>query len=218
MGDVGIWTAVLWGQNRPLYQLSHHNCPQCCLCFVTWKSGGLEKLSHVKTVLEHDEWRQRVDLDREDDVAVIVGEDQRRQRRFLDVGVDDGVENQVERRPEVRVDADGLWQRRAVRREVWKWFSFRCSRLEWCWRDLTNFKRLVIPLLNVKAPLTRLDVYSLGSELVGIGHQVPQMLLALIARISLCWCLLTCFGNILWHYTVTYFTCKWEVYPKSKKR
>ena len=43
------------------------------------------------------------------DVAVVVGEDQRRQRRFLDVGVDDGVENQVERRPEVRVDADGLW-------------------------------------------------------------------------------------------------------------
>ena len=75
-------------------------------------------MSHVKTVLEHDERRQRVDLDREDDVAVVVGEDQRRQRRFLDVGVDDGVENQVERRPEVRVDADGLWQRRAVRREV----------------------------------------------------------------------------------------------------
>ena len=49
---------------------------------------------------------------------MIVGEDQRRQRRFLDVGVNDGVENQVERRPEVRVDADGLWQRRAVRREV----------------------------------------------------------------------------------------------------
>ena len=51
-------------------------------------------------------------------MAVVVGEDQRRQRRFLDVGVDDGVENQVERRPEVRVDADGLRQRRVVRREV----------------------------------------------------------------------------------------------------